>query len=456
MNSTLCCSNDQYCIVNATWGVQCCALDSTCGVDCPANFYLTNITKIVTETVTVESVTASATTTTTSVATEITTLSACTERKCSSTNYLCASSFGAGCCPYGFNCASSGQCIGMVSSASSSSSISALVSPVPSGCSVQGQTLCTAGAGISGSGCCDAGFACVTYSASLMCSETTASSSSVAATATAPGNVTVEHKDGSLSTGAKAGIAVGVIALAAVLIGGLTWLCIRRRRRAGRGGRSGQSTTTRNEMRSIPPNDGEIPGERIGGGGGRRPQQNVSESGYVPSLTQYSRDYYSGPYTDHVALDRDGANDNTNDDINNHTWESAAATMGTPAREQFEQRETTRREPDDVSVPVEMGSDISNSRPRGYSQAGSSDGGHSELADTSAAATAAAARNGSSRRVRDSIARRFELYGNDRAGATGGSILPQPLPTPGSEMSEFGTPSPMSRDEDHPKRGSIM
>lgn len=438
-----------------------------------------------------ETVTSSKTTTT------VTTSSVCSPRSCTSTQYLCASSFGGGCCAYGYDCASGGNCVGTSTtvSASTSTSVSALVSPVPSGCTAQGQTRCTAGAGISGSGCCDAGYACVTASASLMCSPTP-SSSSATATATAPGNVTVEHTSGSsLSAGAKAGIAIGVIVAAALIIGVLTWLCIRRRRRGGR------STTTGNEMRSVPPNDNNPPaaGVHSSGAGGMRPYggaagRNMSESGYAPSSTQVSRDYFSGPYSDrHPSIapyHDDGA-------ANNNTWESAAATAGTPAHEQQhyynnnryqqddqqQQREMTPHGPDDVLVPVEIGhsesgkgrpkmgaiagasSDTTTNRGRGYSHAGS-DGSHSELADTAVARAQGDGRkpsyqggSGVGGRVRDSIAGRFELYGGDTAPAgtggeiTGTGLLPQPFPTPGSELSEFGTPSPMSREEEqHPRR----
>lgn len=325
-----------------------------------------------------------------------------------------------------------------------------------------------------------------------MCSATPTSSSSSTFLATPTGSgVTVEHLHGSggLSTGAKAGIAVGVIVAAAVVIGGLTWLCIRRRR-------SGRSTTTGNEMRSVPPNENNTPGAAVAGaysdGAGGRPQygaggRNLSESGYAPSSTQIRSDYFSGPYSDH----RESNIGPVDDGANNNTWESAAATAGTPLAHEQEyyhgyqdeppqqQQRDTPHGPDDVLAPVEIGhggsvkgrpkmmggagSDISN-RGRGYSQAGS-DGGHSELADTSGG-VAAAARAGPGGRnpsyqegrggVRDSIAGRFELYGSETAmhdAAAGGGYLPQPFPTPGSEMSEFATPSPMSREEEqHPRR----
>lgn len=128
--------------------------------------------------------------------------------------------------------------------------------------------------------------------------------------------------------------------------------------------------------------------------------------------------------------------------------------------------------------PVEIGGTMTRDSVRRpphtrMSSQDSGDGSQSELADTSSANLA---RGGSLARheaaassVRDSIAGRFELYGGDapaspgarsgdadvyhdapegRTGVGGSSgLLPQPLPTPGSEMSEFATPSPMSREE---------
>lgn len=521
VNSTLCCTNEQYCIVNSTWGVQCCALGSTCRSRCDTSHYFANTTMAVTTTlavVTVENA-AAETLTSSKTTTTFTTSSVCSPRSCTSTHYLCASSFGGGCCPYGFDCASSGQCIGTsstLSASSSTSSVSPLVTPLPSGCSAQGQTLCTAGAEISGSGCCDAGYACITVSLSLMCSPTPTSSVS-SATATAPGNVTVDHASGnsSLSTGAKAGIAIGVIVAAAVGIGGLTWLCIKRRR-------DGRSTTTGNEMRSLPPNDNNTPRAGAAGAysdGPGRPHfgssgRNMSEpSGYAPSSTQVSRDYFgSGPYSDHHGSIAPYNNDDDNYGAkNNRTWESVAATAGTPlANEQGyyyqgyhhllrddqqiqQQQQQVPHGPAAVLTPVEIGhggsvkrgpakmiptgagsSDISSSnnndddsRRRGYSHAGS-DGAHSELADTSSAPRRGG-RNPSyggqgggggvgsgGTGVRHSIAGRFELHGSEAGGGTGtvGTYLPQPFPTPGSEMSEFGTPSPLSREgeQQHPRR----
>lgn len=446
--------------------MQCCPLGSDCGNKCPPGHYLANVTETLTTTLaavivvddTAETLTSSQTTTT------ISTSSACSPRSCTSTQYLCAESFGGGCCPYGFNCASSGQCIGTSStvSASSSSSVSPLVTPVPSGCSAQGQTRCTAGAGISGAGCCDAGYACITVSLNLMCSATPSSSS---ATATAPDNVTVEHpsdKSSSLSTGAKAGIGIGVILAAAVVIGALTWFCLRRCHR------SGQSTTTGNEMRSVPPHDdnnnnntpgvgavGAVGAAYPTGSAGRPPfgpatRRNMSEtSGYAPSSTQVSRDYFGG--SDYNNEYYDGGVEDS------RTWESGLATAGTPlANEQGYYSQNDQQAPHGpghvVAAPVEIGHGGDGDRRRGYSNAGS-DGGQSELADTSSAAPrrqGGGNNSGGGAQVRDSIAERFELHGSEARGGTGtvGTYLPQPFPTPGSEMSEFGTPSPMSGEEE--------
>lgn len=495
--------------------MQCCALGSTCGSACDTSQYLVNVTTTTTLTTTPTSSPSAAATTTT-----VETLLGCAPRQCTSTNYLCPSSLGGACCAYGSDCASSGQCIGPSSTSSSSTSTaSALVSPVPSGCSAQGQTLCTAGPGVSGSGCCDAGYACTTYSSSLMCSP--APSTSPPPTATASGVTVVHHHNGpgGLSAGAKAGVAIGVIVGAGLVIGALTWLCLRRRR----GGR-GSTTTGGNEMRSVPPNHANTPGVHSDDDGGIRPYgpgsgPHMSESGgYAPSSTQFSRgggvggDYFGpGPgfaaynnnhntsnnHPHHAGGGEDGVNNNNNN--NNNTWESAAATAGTPSHEQQQYHNLLfnhhhHQPTDDAAAPVEIGHGGSIKRPgpgphstksgdptttaRGYSHAGS-DGSHSELADTSGnyttttyttssdpqPTTTTTGRTGGG--VRDSIAGRFELYGSDSSPGAGGGggvgggggqgqvgVLPQPFPTPGSEMSEFGTPSPMSREEQQQQQES--
>lgn len=96
VNSTQCCENTEYCIVDeTTLEVQCCDLGSTCGSRCDQNSFFSVLT--------------TTGTTTGTVTTE--TSSACVSRACSSTNYLCPESMGGHCCAFAQECASLGQCL---------------------------------------------------------------------------------------------------------------------------------------------------------------------------------------------------------------------------------------------------------------------------------------------------------------------------------------------------------
>lgn len=141
-------------------------------------------------------------------------------------------------------------------------------------------------------------------------------------------------------------------------------------------------------------------------------------------------------------------------------------------------------DPNSVVAPVEIGTRASlRGRPGANVGAGTGahmrmdsqgsegyDGSQSELADTSSRGPSPAFGGpGGPASPVESIAGRFELYGDFGHAASGqevfhdaqesvggrgmvgggsGTHLPQPFPTPGSEMSEFATPSPMSREEE--------
>lgn len=368
------------------------------------------------------------------------TLSACTGRTCFSTNYLCPSSLGGGCCPYGSSCgydptSSKGLCIGTATSSSTTATTTATASPTG-------------------------------------------------------GVVVVQHQSHGLSTGAKAGIAVGVVAVAALVVGALTWMCLKRRRSTR------TTTTTAQEMDTNPD-------RRAGGGvaipppsneGGVRPYRADSYGQHMSEVDGYS---YSAGYAPSSSHGGDGRLTSGAD-----YFGPAGAAYYTQAQQQQHQRAVSpehssvgggraveiggRRDDDDRVAATAAPAGGANSI---LSRPDSDGASQSELADTSSAQLA---RGGSlSRRheapasgggggVRDSIAGRFELYGGDvmaspssagggevyhdapegrlagagagagvnvGAGAGGSGLLPQPLPTPGSEMSEFATPSPMSRDE---------
>ncbi|CAJ2502690.1 Uu.00g100840.m01.CDS01 [Anthostomella pinea] len=215
-----CCGNDKYCYVNKEWAISCCSL----GYDCPdtpcvedTRYCNSTSTSSIPVTTTIASTGGDGNGGTPSVeATFILTeipVPACCPRACSSSSFSCQAAFGNQCCAYGEACASSNLCI---ASATSSPSISTLVSIIPVGCTTS-QITCDASIG--GGGCCDFGSTC-TYQ--IMAATSTAR-------LCAP-NITVTDSDSSgLSSQAKAGVGAGVAIGAALVIGGLTWFCLRRR-----------------------------------------------------------------------------------------------------------------------------------------------------------------------------------------------------------------------------------
>lgn len=425
--------------------VQCCQLGSTCGGSCGTDSYFT----------------VQETTQTTSGTTATETNSVCVGFPCASTRYLCPQSMGGNCCAYGQNCASSGVCLDYGSTTSTSTAGPTVATMIPSGCSQQGDTPCSVGGpGIATStGCCGVGYTCgIGSNSEAIC--TSAPTSSTSGPAPTGSGISVVPQSRGLSTGAKAGIAVGVVVAAALVIGAATWFCLRRRR-------SARSTTTGNEMASGVG----------GGGGGGRPNHlapggryqsddggiapygpssgpHMSEvDGYAASssargggggpLPGLASDYFgpvaaSGPYT--TPPDQQYP-------PNRHYYGGGGA--DDPARPVRGDGEAPHG-PDDIASAVEMGAGVSKEdgvRGRKADDEGSElDGG----SDTMLAARRQNMRQGTgSPTVRDSIAGRFELYGTDVPAAVADTRAPRPLGTPGSELSasELGTPSPMSHEE---------
>lgn len=212
----------------------------------------------------------------------VTLLSACCARQCSISFYLCPKSLGGSCCPYGQACAEGGKCIATITP---SSSMSTVVPLVPSGCTTS-QTSCDASIG---GGCCDLTQSCTQITGKAFCAER-------AASPTISG-IAEFHPDPGLSAGAKAGIAIGVVVGFGLLIGVLTWCCLRsrRRRRASEAGGATASTS----RRSGP---SRIIGAIIGGGGrGQQPMSEVTSD--VQSRPGGTQDYFGpeaavGPYSD--------------------------------------------------------------------------------------------------------------------------------------------------------------
>lgn len=443
--------------------MQCCELGSTCGMTCGTGDFYSVVT-------TTETVASGSTTTGTA--------GACIGRKCQSTNYLCPESMGGSCCAYGQDCASSGRCLDYGATSTSSSGLAGptVATMIPSGCSSQGDSTCSVGgAGMATTtGCCGAGYTCAVSGSQAICTSVRSSSSSSSGPIPTGSGISIVPQSRGLSAGAKAGIAVGVVIAAALVIGAATWFCIRRRR-------SGRSTTTGNEMASG------ING--VGGGGlaaagryesddgGLRPYgpssgPHMSEvDGYAASsgggggggggpLPGLTNDYFgpaagSGPYT-------------TPQEQQHHHYGG----VGPGASPDYLARPVggdggTPHGPDDIVAAVEIGSGKKEEedglkggggamlRPRLPSADGGSnpdDGSELDGSDNNVLAQrrqqAARQRTGSPP-VRESIAGRFELYGTDVPAAAVGTRAPRPLGTPGSELSasELGTPSPMSHEE---------
>ncbi|KAI0851360.1 hypothetical protein F5Y00DRAFT_20565 [Daldinia vernicosa] len=195
IGATWCCDNDQYCFLNQNWEPKCCGVGAPCGSPCAEDLLYCNGTATVTTTV--------ATSPTTTVLEQTSLTPACCGRACSSTSFLCQVGFGGQCCPFGASCGSNSQCLYPPTSSQSQ------ITPVSSGC-----IACS-----TGGGCCNVGSTCT--------------SSLVSATSTAQlcaANLTIVRNEGVLSEGARVGIGVGVAVAASLIIGGVTWFWIHRRR----------------------------------------------------------------------------------------------------------------------------------------------------------------------------------------------------------------------------------
>ncbi|KAI5927138.1 hypothetical protein F4810DRAFT_723472 [Camillea tinctor] len=220
LGASSCCEYDEYCVVNASWGVQCCALGSSCGQPCPEDTFLCNstATSSLTQTTVIapsDGDTGSPVTTENVIPYPVTSIGCC-PRPCASASYQCAPNFGSQCCPNNATCISGGNC---VIPPPTTTPYSTRVTIVPEGCTTS-QITCT-----DGGGCCDVGSTCTSQMVS-----------STAALLCAPD---LPVRSGSLSSSARAGIGAGIAVGAALVIAALTWFCLRRRRRAASGAGSG-------------------------------------------------------------------------------------------------------------------------------------------------------------------------------------------------------------------------
>ncbi len=208
--ATSCCSNSQYCIIGSDFSASCCAIGSNCGNLCDSSHYQCPSSTTFNGTATVAA--------------------ACCSRGCPSTSaYKCASAYGGGCCSYDSSCASSGECISTVQ-ASTSTSVAAVVTEVPSGCTTS-QITCASSLG---GGCCNVGLSCTVLSNINYCAANTMMATRTRGDGTTASSLADTGSSGGLSSGAKAGIGAGVAVVALLAIGGLLMFCMAKRRNAAK------------------------------------------------------------------------------------------------------------------------------------------------------------------------------------------------------------------------------
>lgn len=263
-NGSICCANNQYCIVNRQGSTKCCRLGNLCTQEttCGFNTYECNAT----------------TTITTGATASTSTYSACCPRGCPTSSFRCPSSMGNGCCGYGEECAT-GLCLKFPTAAQDG-----FVPQATTECA-NTQVLCPTPAG---GGCCDQGRTCTVVSSSALCAAAPTNTDSPPAAS-----------GGGLGTAATAGIAVGVVLGAAVIIGVITWMCIRKRRYGTASFRSNRTQTMSQADTGRHPDPNSIP-LIIGGVGGGGAQHNATDAGggVGPTVDYFGPDAVVGPYTD--------------------------------------------------------------------------------------------------------------------------------------------------------------
>lgn len=291
--------------------------------------------------------------------------------------FQCPTSLGGGCCVYGASCAAGNQCLSTAAPSSSNT-----VTLAPPGCET-GQVSC---ASTLGGGCCAATQSCTLITGKAHCAD-----NGVVPTGSGVSVVNADEAGGGLGAGAKAGLAVGVVVAAGIVIGGATWWCLRRRRRSRAG-----SETTSGRVHGVT-------GRVLGGGAGlvspmteEATSDGVSRSGRFGAQDYFGSGPALGPYSD---------------------TPSAPSGVTTPGVERGGVP-LQPNEPGDIAVPVEIDSRLT----------------REERGVPSDSATTPDAGAGRSRyQQEDDGQERFELYGSE-VGSPG---LPPPeareLPSPSEE-----------------------
>ena len=261
-----CCPDDRYCYLDQDWKAQCCPLGLKCnGSRCDSDHLYCNTTISTTIPVTSSATGRGGDDTVTSFV-SVRTSAGCCNRACSTDAFSCEAAFGGHCCRYGFKCAATSECVQNLAQ-STNIGPSTTVPGIAPGCTATSQFSCT-----DGGGCCNTGSICTSQiigaATSKVCAPDPAFSSS-----------------GGLSSGAKAGIGVGVAVGAAIIIGALTWFCIRRRQKSS--GTTGTNASA-HEMRQS---------TGAAGGQGEDAGDSLLVGPNTPHTYHYS-DARAGPYTD--------------------------------------------------------------------------------------------------------------------------------------------------------------
>ncbi|KAJ1326702.1 axial budding pattern protein 2 [Microdochium nivale] len=276
LGADLCCANNQYCFVMSNWTLGCCRMGNDCANagPCKEDFFLTNTTSKVTVVITqVNTVGPSDDPTTSTKIDQLITASVspgCGSRPCGRSSFLCQGQFGGQCCGYGSVCGSGSLCIADVTA-----SVPPVVNTKPAECDATTLFACIPGNRTAG--CCKHGQTCV---GNDFCSGQPALPTGI--------DGTLETPPSELSSHAKAGIGAGVAVGAAVVIGLLTWFCVRRRREARAASRR-QSTATGSHL--PPPNHT----TRHHGGGGGAASGTISPDLYPGSRQERAMSDVSGP-----------------------------------------------------------------------------------------------------------------------------------------------------------------
>ncbi|KAI0390110.1 hypothetical protein F5Y17DRAFT_83420 [Xylariaceae sp. FL0594] len=268
-----CCDNDRYCYLDNNSQPRCCSIgvkcaDSPCAADqrfCYATETITLTTGITALPTGTASAGGQAPNLTSLVS--FSTIAGCCNRQCGVSFFQCEPLFGTQCCPNGNKCGLGSQCIEDLP-ASTSTSISSIVSIIPPGCIAATQFLCPGG-----DGCCDTGSVCTFQS--------DATATSAAVCSPDPNFTDGGSSTGALSNGARIGIGVGVALGAAIVIAAITWFCIYRRKRAKAGSKSNASALEMHENDDAEPNGTGQPAAAVGGLAGRRSRAQRTRNSFM-------------------------------------------------------------------------------------------------------------------------------------------------------------------------------